>query len=73
MSAETVRIMCPNLTCRKLLAVPAAARGKMVRCRACSTNIRVPNAPAPKAPPAGQPGATPPSPPDQSQPAKKAS
>lgn len=43
MSAETVRIMCPNLTCRKLLAVPAAARGKMVRCRSCSTNIRVPN------------------------------
>ncbi len=39
---ETVRIMCPNLTCRKVLAVPTSARGKTVRCRNCSTNIRVP-------------------------------
>lgn len=35
--------MCPNLTCRKVLAVPATARGKTVRCRACGTSIRVPN------------------------------
>jgi hypothetical protein len=41
-SDETVRIMCPNLTCRKVLAVPTSARGKTVRCRNCSTNIRVP-------------------------------
>ncbi len=34
--------MCPNLTCKKVLAVPASARGKTVRCRNCSTNIRVP-------------------------------
>ncbi|NUQ66935.1 MAG: hypothetical protein HUU18_01455 [Phycisphaerales bacterium] len=34
--------MCPNLTCRKVLAVPAAARGKTVRCRCCGTNIRIP-------------------------------
>jgi hypothetical protein len=34
--------MCPNLTCRKILAVPATARGKTVRCRGCATNIRVP-------------------------------
>jgi len=39
---ETVRIMCPNLTCRKVLAVPTSARGKTVRCRNCGTNIRVP-------------------------------
>lgn len=39
---DTVRIMCPNLTCRKVLAVPTSARGKTVRCRNCSTNIRVP-------------------------------
>ncbi|HEX8876415.1 MAG TPA: hypothetical protein VF777_06680 [Phycisphaerales bacterium] len=42
MAAETVRIMCPNLTCRKVLAVPENARGKTVRCKGCGTNIRVP-------------------------------
>lgn len=34
--------MCPNLNCRKVLAVPANCRGKTVRCRSCTTNIRVP-------------------------------
>jgi hypothetical protein len=34
--------MCPNLTCRKVLAVPTSYRGKTIRCRNCSTNIRVP-------------------------------
>ncbi|HEX2837544.1 MAG TPA: hypothetical protein VHN77_05405 [Phycisphaerales bacterium] len=38
-----VRIMCPNLVCRKVLAVPESCRGKTVRCKTCSTNIRVPN------------------------------
>lgn len=42
MTTQTVRIMCPNLTCRKVLAVPIAARGKTVRCKCCGTNIRVP-------------------------------
>ena len=42
--AETLRIMCPNLTCKKILAVPSSARGKTVRCRGCGTNIRVPSA-----------------------------
>ncbi|MFO0832030.1 MAG: hypothetical protein U0637_09320 [Phycisphaerales bacterium] len=37
-----VRIMCPNLVCRKVLAVPESCRGKTVRCKTCSTNIRVP-------------------------------
>lgn len=46
MANDTVRIMCPNLTCRKVLAVPASARGKTVRCRNCSTSIRVPAFPA---------------------------
>jgi hypothetical protein len=41
---ESIRIMCPNLTCRKVLAVPTACRGKTVRCRSCTTNIRVPAA-----------------------------
>lgn len=43
MSTEKpVRILCPNLACRKVLAVPQSARGKTVRCRSCSTAIRVP-------------------------------
>lgn len=54
MGDSTVRIMCPKLTCRKLLAVPVSARGKTVRCKGCGTNIKVPaglGEPAPKAPP----------------------
>jgi len=41
---DQIRIMCPNLSCRKVLAVPHAARGKTVRCRGCGTNIRIPQA-----------------------------
>lgn len=55
MAESTVRIMCPNLTCRKVLAVPSAARGKTVRCRSCGTNIRVPESKKPAAPAAEQP------------------
>ena len=47
---DPLRIMCPNLTCRKILAVPQSARGKTVRCRGCGTNIRVPATTAPAAP-----------------------
>ncbi len=39
---KMVRIMCPNLTCRKVLSIPEVARGKTVRCKACGTNIRIP-------------------------------
>ncbi len=42
LNAASIRIMCPNLTCRKVLAVPQSCRGKTVRCRSCGTNIRVP-------------------------------
>ncbi|MDI1289598.1 MAG: hypothetical protein PSX37_06575 [bacterium] len=42
MAPKPVRIMCPNLVCRTVLAVPQTARGKTVRCRACGTNIKVP-------------------------------
>ncbi len=42
MPDDAIRVMCPNLTCRKILAVPASARGKTVRCRGCGTNIRIP-------------------------------
>lgn len=55
MAQETLRIMCPNLTCRKILAVPKSARGKTVRCRNCGTNIRIPNPGArPAAPATGE-------------------
>jgi len=42
MAADHLRIMCPNLSCRKVLAVPHSARGKTVRCKSCGTSIRVP-------------------------------
>ncbi len=51
MGESTIRIMCPNLTCRKVLGVPPIARGKTVRCRSCGTNIRVPEAKKPAKPP----------------------
>ncbi len=38
-----VRIMCPNLTCRKVLSIPEIARGRTVRCKSCGTTIRIPN------------------------------
>ena len=45
MPIVTIRIMCPNLTCRKVLAVPVSARGKTVRCRGCGISIRIPEPP----------------------------
>lgn len=39
---SVIRIMCPNLTCKRILAVPPAARGKLVRCRGCGINLRIP-------------------------------
>jgi hypothetical protein len=61
MPEDTLRVMCPNLACRKILAVPSSARGKTVRCRGCSTSIRIPG---PKAEPAAakppEPGTPPP-------------
>ncbi len=44
MSDQVIRLICPNLTCRTILSVPAAARGKDVRCRACGTKLRIPQA-----------------------------
>jgi len=41
-SAQTIRILCPNLRCRRILAVPANARGKVVVCKSCGTRITVP-------------------------------
>ena len=51
MPDSSVRIRCPNLMCRKVLAVPESARGHIVRCKGCSTSIRIPGqAPAAAAP-----------------------
>ena len=43
-SQQFVKVMCPNLACQRILAVPAHARGEIVRCRGCNTNIRIPQA-----------------------------
>lgn len=65
MADETLRVMCPNLTCRKILAVPSSARGKTVRCRGCTTSIRIPLKEKPASP------ATPPPPPPEATAAPK--
>ena len=44
-SVMSVTLMCPNLRCRKVLAVPEAARGKRVRCSYCGTMFMVPKQP----------------------------
>jgi hypothetical protein len=59
-----VQLICPNLRCRKILAVPDDVRGKLVRCQHCQTMFRVPEArkveataPAAAAAPAAAPAA----------------
>ena len=42
MDNDVIRIMCPNLRCQRVLGVPEHARGKLIRCRSCCCNIRVP-------------------------------
>jgi hypothetical protein len=41
-AGNLIRIMCPNLACQRVLAVPNSARGKVVRCRACGINVKIP-------------------------------
>lgn len=41
-SENVIRIMCPNLSCQRVLAVPVIARGKIVRCRRCGMNVKIP-------------------------------
>lgn len=50
MGESNVRIMCPNLVCRRVLIVPVSSRGKTVRCRNCGITIRVPEKAPPPAP-----------------------
>lgn len=48
--SESFRIMCPNLKCRAVLAVPQGARGRMVRCKQCGSNIKIPEKKSGEAP-----------------------
>jgi len=41
--ADQIRIMCPNVVCRKIMTVPSAARGKVVQCPQCRKRIRIPS------------------------------
>jgi hypothetical protein len=40
----SLQMICPNLRCRKFLAVPDEVRGKLVKCQHCQTSFRVPEA-----------------------------
>ncbi|QQE11778.1 hypothetical protein JD969_20235 [Planctomycetota bacterium] len=40
--SSVIKLVCPNLQCRKILSVPTHARGKNVRCRACGIRVTVP-------------------------------
>jgi ribosomal protein S27E len=51
MKPNVIRIMCPNLSCQRILAVPSHARGRLVRCKSCGTTIRIPVAKEKKAVP----------------------
>ncbi len=37
-----IRLVCPNLKCRKILAVPENTRGKAILCSSCGAAVRVP-------------------------------
>jgi hypothetical protein len=41
-TSMAVQLICPNLRCRKILAVPDEVRGKLVKCQHCQTMFRVP-------------------------------
>jgi DNA-directed RNA polymerase subunit RPC12/RpoP len=41
-STGILRIRCPDLRCRCILAVPAETRGKVLRCARCGTKVLVP-------------------------------
>jgi LSD1 subclass zinc finger protein len=50
-----VKMICPNLKCRKILSVPDEVRGKQVKCQYCQTTFRVPTSAAkPPAAPAAK-------------------
>ena len=50
MAENMIRLICPSLQCRRILAVPPSVRGKTIRCSACGTTIRVPEGKTAKKP-----------------------
>lgn len=38
----SLKLLCPNLSCRKVLSVPDEVRGKAVKCQHCETVFKVP-------------------------------
>lgn len=42
MAEQVVHLMCPSLSCGKILAVPEQVRGRIVRCTSCGISVRVP-------------------------------
>ena len=54
-----VQLICPNLRCRKFLAVPDDVRGRLVRCQHCQQMFRVPDAAKRPEVVAAQPGPKP--------------
>lgn len=38
----SITVLCPDLKCRMVLAVPEETRGKKVRCKFCGTTFVVP-------------------------------
>ncbi|MCB9837978.1 MAG: hypothetical protein H6813_01445 [Phycisphaeraceae bacterium] len=47
---KILRIMCPSLQCRRVLAVPESARGRTVKCKSCGATVRIPVKPTTAAP-----------------------
>jgi len=47
---KILRIMCPSLQCRRVLAVPESARGRTVKCKSCGSTVRIPVKPTIAAP-----------------------
>lgn len=41
-SDQRLMLICPNLSCRRTLDVPASERGKVLRCAYCGAPFRVP-------------------------------
>jgi hypothetical protein len=51
----TVHVICPSLSCRKILILPEDVRGTSVTCRYCQMQFRVPDLRRPAQSPSGKP------------------
>jgi len=50
-----ITMICPNLACRRTLAAPLSARGRVMRCVHCRQPFRVPEAAGPESVPVPAP------------------